>query len=144
MYFWTYGLRKTWLDKCLKSPFSDNPSTINMVNVPKHCWNLNDSTFTIFICHSACNWRWKSLSEWYVKSLDCLLTHWLPMTSILFLTEAIHCHISRCNYISIENIFPDSFLHFQNLDWILNIFNKKMTVIADLFLSIGTPKNVVR
>ena len=28
---------KTWLDKCLKSPFSENPRTSNMVNVPKHC-----------------------------------------------------------------------------------------------------------
>ena len=26
-----------WLDKCLKSPVSENPSTSNMVNVPKHC-----------------------------------------------------------------------------------------------------------
>ena len=28
---------KTWLDKCLKSPVSDDPSTSNMVNVPKQC-----------------------------------------------------------------------------------------------------------
>ena len=25
MDFWTYGLRKTWLDKCLKSPISEVP-----------------------------------------------------------------------------------------------------------------------
>ena len=28
---------KTWLDKCLKRLFSEDPSTSNMVNVPKHC-----------------------------------------------------------------------------------------------------------
>ena len=28
---------KTWLDKFLKSPVSDNCSTSNIVNVPKHC-----------------------------------------------------------------------------------------------------------
>ena len=28
---------KTWSDKCLKSPVSEDPSTSNMVNVPKHC-----------------------------------------------------------------------------------------------------------
>ena len=28
---------KTWLDKFLKSPVSEDPSTSNMVNVPKHC-----------------------------------------------------------------------------------------------------------
>ena len=49
MYFWTYGLRKTWLDKCLKSPVWEDPSTSNMENGPNHCWNLNDSTFIIFI-----------------------------------------------------------------------------------------------
>ena len=28
---------KTWLDKCLKSPVSEDPSPSNMKNVPKHC-----------------------------------------------------------------------------------------------------------
>ena len=40
---------KTWLDKCQKSPVSEDPSTSNMVNGTKHRWNLNHSTFTIFI-----------------------------------------------------------------------------------------------
>ena len=31
MYFRSYGLRKTWLDKCLKSPLSEDPSTSNML-----------------------------------------------------------------------------------------------------------------
>ena len=49
MYFQNYVLRKTWLDQCLKSPVSEDPSKSNIVNAPKHCGNLNDSTFTIFI-----------------------------------------------------------------------------------------------
>ena len=28
---------KTWTDKCLKSPVSEDPLTSNMVNLPKHC-----------------------------------------------------------------------------------------------------------
>ena len=28
---------KTWLDKCLKNLVLEDPSTSNMVNVPKHC-----------------------------------------------------------------------------------------------------------
>ena len=28
---------KTWLDKCLKSPVSENLSRSNMVNTAKHC-----------------------------------------------------------------------------------------------------------
>ena len=51
MYFRNYGLRKTGLDKSLKSPVSEDPSTGNMVNGPKQCCNLNDSTFTTFIYH---------------------------------------------------------------------------------------------
>ena len=40
---------KMWLDNCLKRPVSESPSTSKMLNCPKHCWNLNDSVFTIFI-----------------------------------------------------------------------------------------------
>ena len=36
MYFRNYEPRKTWLDKCLKSPVGDDPSTSNMVNGPKN------------------------------------------------------------------------------------------------------------
>ena len=36
MYFWTYVLPITWLDKRLKSPFSEDPSTSDMVNGPKN------------------------------------------------------------------------------------------------------------
>ena len=61
MYFRNYGLRKTLLDQCLKSPISRNPSKSNMVNVPKHCWNMHGRTFTIFIDHCEGNWLAKSL-----------------------------------------------------------------------------------
>ena len=44
MYFRYYGLPKTWLDQCLKSPVSDDPSKSNMVNAPKHCSNLKDTS----------------------------------------------------------------------------------------------------
>ena len=44
-------LRKTSLYKCVKSPVSEDPSTDNMANGLKHCCNLNDITFTIFINH---------------------------------------------------------------------------------------------
>ena len=36
MYFRNYGLRKTWLDKSLKNPVSEEPLTGNVVNGPKH------------------------------------------------------------------------------------------------------------
>ena len=56
---------------------------------PKHCWNLQDSTFMIFIHHCKGNWVLKSLSEWYAKAQDCLLTHWLIIANILVLIRTL-------------------------------------------------------
>ena len=61
MYFGNYGLPKTYLDQCLKSPFSEDPSKTNMVIAPKYCSNLKDSEFTIFIDHWAVNCPKKTL-----------------------------------------------------------------------------------
>ena len=66
------------------------------------------------------------------------------MTSILFLKEAIYCKILRCIYLRNEKNFLYYFLHFLNWDSIFNISKEKMTLLADVFLSIRTPKNVVR
>ena len=68
LYFWSYGLQKTWLDKFLKSPISEGPPTSNMVNEPKHFSKLNDSPFAIFIGPCEYSWGLKSLSEPYAKS----------------------------------------------------------------------------
>ena len=51
MYFSTFGPRKTRFDKFLKRPAEEDSLTSNMVKGPKPCWNLNDSTFIIFIDH---------------------------------------------------------------------------------------------
>ena len=40
--------------------------------------------------------------------------------------------------------FLDFFSHFVNLYSILNIFKQKMTLLADVFLNLHTPKDVVR
>ena len=55
MYFRNYRLGKTELEKCLKNPASEYPSTNNMVNGQKHCCNLDDGTFIIFIANSEHN-----------------------------------------------------------------------------------------
>ena len=61
MYFGYYGLRKTWLDQCLKSPVSGYPSKSNMANAPKHCSNLKHSSVTILNDHWEVNCPTKSL-----------------------------------------------------------------------------------
>ena len=64
-YFWTYGLPEMRLDNCVKSPVSEDPLTSNTANGPKHCWNLKNSTFTVFIHPCEDSSGWKSFSEWY-------------------------------------------------------------------------------
>ena len=64
------------------------------------------------------------------------------MTSILFLREASYCKIFRCIYLRYKKYFVNFFLDFLNLEWILNIFKKKMTFIAYIFLSWRTQENV--
>ena len=118
---------KTWLDKCLKRLFSEDPSTSNMVNVPKHCWNLHHSTFIIFIDHCQGNWVGKSLSYWHAKSWDCLLTHWLPMKSILFFIGTISWYQFISNYLRNRKLFLNFLLLFWNVVSILNNLNKRMT-----------------
>ena len=54
-------LRKTWSDKSLTSRVSEDHLTDNMANASKHCWNQNDSTFTILINHCGDKYVGKSL-----------------------------------------------------------------------------------
>ena len=61
MYFRNYGLPKTFLDQCPKSPDSEDPTKSNMVNAPKYCSNLRDTSFTIFINHREVTCLTKSL-----------------------------------------------------------------------------------
>ena len=51
MYFRNHRIRKKSLHKCLKGPVSEDSSTDNMANGLKDCWNLTNSTFTIFVNH---------------------------------------------------------------------------------------------
>ena len=66
------------------------------------------------------------------------------MTSFLFLTETIQRNQFGRNYLKNKKLFLNFFLDFRNRHEILNICDKKMTFIADLFAKLRTPKNVVR
>ena len=125
MNFRNYRPRKTWVDKWLKSPVWDDPSTSNTAKRPKHRFNLNGSTFTIFIDHCEGSRLGKSHSQWYAKSQDFSLTHWLPMISILFLVETIQCKQLRCICRKNKKFFLNFFVHFSNLHQILNIFKER-------------------
>ena len=147
MYFWIYGIRKTWLDKSLRSLVSADNSRSNMVTGLKYCSKLNDSSFTIFIDTSEGNSGSESLSQWYVKSQDSLLTHSLPIISILLkrgnLLQHFPMELSRkgktfyCNIFFFFFTFSKFKLDFEHLQ-------RKATLTADVFLNLRTPANVVR
>ena len=123
MYFWTYGLQKTCLDKSLKGPVSKDPLTSKMVNGSKHCSKFGDSTFTIFIDACEGHSGLKSISEWYAKSSDCFLTHSLPIISMLFLEEAIYWNIFRSDYFKNKKYFL-IFFPFSKFRFNFEIFQK--------------------
>ena len=60
-YFRNYRLPKTSLDQCPKSRITEHPSTVILLKVPKHLWNLRQRTFIIFFHHSGENWVRKCL-----------------------------------------------------------------------------------
>ena len=68
MYFRNYQLRKTCLDKCVNRPLSQDPLRENIANGSKHCCNLNDSAFTIFINQCEGSYIEKSIFYKYTKS----------------------------------------------------------------------------
>ena len=61
MYIGNYGLPNAYLDQCLKSPFSEDPSKRNMANASKHCSHSKESRFTTFIDQWEVNCPTKSL-----------------------------------------------------------------------------------
>ena len=65
------------------------------------------------------------------------------MASIIFWKETIYCNIFRCNYLRNKKSFLHVFFHFLNLYSILNIFKKKMTLIADVFSNFRNPKDLL-
>ena len=101
-----------------------------------------------------------------MKFLGCMLTHWLPMASILFNIARICNSQFKCNYLTIEKHFLNFLFHFWILHDILNILKKKVVIanvcnfwnlhqilkslikkmifIANLFPKLQTVKNFVR
>ena len=78
-----------------------------------------------------------------MKSNGCLLTHWPPMATILFINAWICNSQFKCNYPKNEKIILYFLFHFTNLHQILNIWKKAMMVVANVFLKLQTVKNFV-
>ena len=82
-FFWNYKLQIMVLLKFWKGTVSEDLRTTNMLKGPKDCLYRQGSFFLIFFAHSKRKWARKNLFQYYLKSWDCLLPYWHPMTSIL-------------------------------------------------------------
>ena len=123
MFFRNCGLGKTWLYKCLKSLVWEDPSIGNTVNGPKNWFNLNGSTFTILIDHCKGNyWKRSLLVTWKVLRLFVNTPTADDKYSLLSRDNLMQQF--RWIYLEIKKLFPSFFVHFWNLQKILNIFKK--------------------
>ena len=83
MYCGNYGLPKTWLDQCLKSPVLEYPWKSNMANGSKHCSHLKTAPLPyLLITGNSIVLQRVSISD-MTKSQNCFLRHRVPMASIL-------------------------------------------------------------
>ena len=119
------------------------PPKSNMVRGTKNCWNLNHTTFTIFIAHCEVN----SFAE------NCFSVIWKVLKMFVNILTAD----DKFSLLNRDNLrqpiqmqlsqkkkhFLNLFLQFWKLDKILNIFNKRMTFIVAVFPTLWTQKNVV-
>ena len=110
MHFQNYRLRNKWLVKCFKSPVLEQPSTVNMIKCPKHCWNLHGGCFIILFHQSE--------RTSVRKSLPFL------MTSILFIIGTIS-DATQMQLSKKQKIFSLFFAAFLKLTCNFEYFEKK-------------------
>ena len=93
---------------------------------------------------------WK-ISPWLkFEFIGFLLTHGLPITSILFRIVRICRSLLKSSSLKKKKHFLEFLFHLRNLHQILNIFQKKKIVIANVFPKLAivqalvTPLNIQR
>ena len=81
---------------------------------------------------------WK-ISPWLkFEIMGFLLTHGLPITSILFLIVRNCRSLFKSSYLENKKHFLRFLFHLWNLHQILNIFKKKKIAIANVFPKLTT------
>ena len=133
MHFPNYWLQKMWLLKCIKGPVLEHTLTVSVLTGPKHCWSPYGNTFILCFHQSKKNWFGKILCELVLKCYVYLLTHWLPMTSILLVISGIYRDQIKCNYLKNQKLFLEILLRFWSLRKIWNILEKNITVRSYVF-----------
>ena len=107
--FWSYWLRNMCLFNCITGLVFENPLAVNVLTSPKNSWNLQKNTFIQLFHHSEPNCVRKTDFKSDLRFWDCLLTRWLPTTSILVVIERIYHYQFKSNYVKKQKFFDAVF-----------------------------------
>ena len=113
-----------YLFNCITRLLSENALPVNVFAGPKNSENLQKSTFILIFHQYVENWVRKSYFWSYLRFYDCLLTGWLPTTSILVETERIYRYQFKSNDLKHHRPFPLLFFHFSYVYDISNVLKK--------------------
>ena len=135
---------RTWLDNCLKSHVSEDPSTSNMVNVPKHCWNLHHRQISIFIDHCQNQLSWKKSLLLTCKILGLLVNtlatdEKYPVLNRENLTIPIQMQLSQK-----QKTFSEFFAAFLKFRVNFEYFEKKDDPHRFFIFEVTDSENVVK
>ena len=81
---------------------------------------------------------WKLSPRLKFEIIGFLITHGLPITSILFRIVRICRSLFKSSYLKNEKHFPGFLFHLWNLHQTLNILKKKYLLIANVFPKLAT------
>ena len=101
-----------------------------MLKGSKHCWSQHGTTIFLFFREFEINWVGKSLPESHLKSSYCLLTRWLPMTSIPVAISRLSDNKFKRLYLKKKETFLRFFIELLKYAWNLESFEKKKSILA--------------
>ena len=138
-----HRLRKTWLDRCLKTPVLEGNLTSKMVNGQKHSPNLWRQHL-YHIC-------WSLLRKLKWKNYLLLICKILGLSVNTLIADDKYSPLKRENLtqpiqmqLSKKKKFLNFFLHSWNLDQTLNILIGKIIFTGYVFPILQTPEDLVR
>ena len=124
-YYRNYCIRKRCLLKRVKRLASAHHLVINVLTSSKHCWRQHRTTIFLFFHEVEINWVGKCLPWSHLKSSDCFLTRWLPMTSSPVAISRFSNNNFKRLYLKKGMAFFQFFIAFLKCAWNLEHSWKK-------------------
>ena len=134
-FFWSYWLRNLCLFNCITGLVSESAFTLNLLTSLKNSWNLQKSTCLLLFNNSEPNWVRKSSFSPDLRFQNCLITRWLPTTSILLVKEWICSYQFHKNYLKTIIFWPNFPSIFTIYIKFSMFWNKKEASIVKSFWS---------